>query len=75
MLNVGLSLRVMGEDGATSGGVAKEESSIASSPDSKGDKDAPSSHKQTSSLGELNLRPVSCDRPNSLILISNSTRC
>jgi len=71
MLNVVLSLRVLGEDGATSGRVAKKGSSTASSPDSSEVKDAPSSHKQTSSLGELNLRSVSCDRSNSLILISN----
>jgi len=58
MLNVVLPLRVLVEDGATSGRVAKEGLSTTSSPDSRGAKDTPSSHKQTSSLGDLNLRSV-----------------
>ena len=58
MLNIVLSLRVQGENGATSGRVTKEGSGTASSPDSRGGKNAPSSHKQTTSLGELNLRSV-----------------
>jgi len=75
MLNIVLYLRVLGEDGAASDIVGKEGSSTASNPDSRGGKDTPSSHKQTLSLGELNLRFVLHDRSNSLILNSSSTHC
>ena len=67
-----LSLRVLGKDGATMSRVVEEGSGISSSPDSRVRKDAPSSHKLTSSLGELNVRSVSCDRSYSRILLANS---
>jgi len=46
MLNVALSLRVLGEDGATRDGVVTEGSSTTSIPDSRGEKGMPSSHKK-----------------------------
>jgi len=75
MLNAVWSVRVLGEDGAARDKVGKEGSSTVSNPDSRGGKDTPSSHKQTSSLGELNLKFVLNDRSDSLILISSSTPC
>ena len=75
MLNAMWSVRELGEDGAARDKVGKEGSSTVSSPNFRGGRDTPSLHKQTSSLGELNLKFVLNDRSDSLILISSSTRC
>jgi len=75
MISIVLSRDVLVEDGATRDGAVKGGSSTASSPDSRGGKDAPSSHKQTSSLGELNVRSVSCDRSHSRNLLTKLACC
>ena len=62
MINVVLSLELLGRDEATTDKVAKGGLRMFSSQDSRRKKDAPSSHKLTSSSGELNLGPTSCDR-------------
>ena len=72
MISIVLSRDVLVEDGATRDGAVKGGLSTTSSPDSRGRKDALSSHKQTSGLGELNLRSVSCDRSYSCILLAKS---
>jgi len=46
MLNVVLFERILGEDGVTRDEVGKGGSSTTSSLDSRGEKDAPSSHKE-----------------------------
>jgi len=50
MTNAMLSLRVIGEDGATRSRVARE-GHTSSSPDYRVIEDAPSSHKPSSNLG------------------------
>jgi len=62
MINVVLSIRALGKDGAIRGKVVKGGSTASSSSDSRVRKDASSSHELTSKFGELNLRLVSCDR-------------
>ena len=54
------------------GRVGKQGSGTSSSPDFRVRKVAPSSHKLTSNLGELNARSTSCDRSSSHILLANS---
>jgi len=71
MINTVLFLKVLGEDEPTMGKVARGGSSTSSNSHSKGGKDAPSLHRLISSLEELNLRSVSCDRSYSHILLAN----
>jgi len=75
MINRVLSLEVIGKDAAIRGKVAKGGSRTSSSSDSRGRKDAPSSHKLTSTLGELNLRSASRDRSYSHKLFKSLTCC
>ena len=78
MINAVLSQRVLGKDEATVNEGIKGGSSTSSSPDSRGEKDAPSSHRLISSLGALELGSVSSDRSysySSLTNSANSTYC
>jgi len=57
-----LSLALLGKHGVTRGATVKGGSSIPSSLDSWVGKNAPSTHKLTSSLGKLKVMSPSCDR-------------